>query len=100
MESASALSAVRYRIERVLRVLPQFADRPAIGGDRLGREAGAGRLVHEGGLHELVGEAGHGAADADTADVGAAADAVHPAAFADVALDDRSPAAELDNAFA
>src|SRR5579885_1035511 len=37
----------------------------------------AGRLVHE--RHELVGEARHRAADADAADVGAAADAVDPA---------------------
>src|SRR3954470_15820654 len=57
-------------------------------------EAATWRLVHE--RHELVREAGHGAADADAADVGAAADAVHPAALADVALHDRPPAAAPD----
>ena len=46
----------------------------------------------------LSGKAGHRAADADAADVRAAADAVHPAALADVALHDRPPAAELDDA--
>ena len=56
----------------------------------------AGRLVHE--RHELVGEAGHGAADADAADVGAAADAGHPAALGDVAVDHRPPAADLHQA--
>src|SRR5262249_56969816 len=47
---------------------------------------------------ELVGEAGHGAGDADAADVRAAADAVDPAALGHVALDHRSPAAQLDQA--
>src|SRR5512139_668427 len=51
----------------------------------------AGGLVHE--RHELVGETGHGAADADAPYVRAAAQAVHPAAFGDVALHHRSPAA-------
>src|SRR6516164_2541187 len=60
------------------------------------RKHGAGRLVHE--WHEFVGEAGHGAADANAADAGAAADAGHPAALADVALHHRPPAAQLDNA--
>src|ERR1051325_3456776 len=53
----------------------------------------AGRLVHE--RHELVGEAGHRAPDADAADVGTAADAVHPSALGDVAADDGAPAADL-----
>src|SRR5262249_42289141 len=53
-------------------------------------------LVHE--RHELVGEAWHGAGDADAAHVGAATDAVDPAAFGHVALDHRPPAAELDQA--
>ena len=48
--------------------------------------------------HELVGKSGHGAADADAADVRAAADAAHPAALADVALHHRPPAAELHDA--
>src|SRR3954451_10186073 len=56
-------------------------------------EAATWRLVHE--RHELVREAGHGAADADAADVGAAAHAVHPAALGHVAVDDRPPAADL-----
>src|SRR4029079_19527052 len=40
----------------------------------------------------------HRAADADAADVGTAADTVDPAPFGNVALDDRAPAAELDDA--
>src|SRR5690606_10345878 len=49
--------------------------------------------VHE--RHELVRESGHGAADADATDVGATADTVHPAAFGDVAVHHRTPAADL-----
>src|SRR5581483_7779252 len=40
-----------------------------------------------------------GAGDADAADVGAAADTVHPAAFGDVAIHHRPPAAQFDEAF-
>src|SRR5262245_64905630 len=54
------------------------ADGPAVDGHGGGREPGARRLVHEG--HELVGESRHRATDANAADVGAAADAGHPAA--------------------
>src|SRR5580704_19415627 len=53
-------------------------------------------LVHE--RHVLVGEPRHRACHADPADVRAAADAVHPAADGDVALDDRPLAAELHQA--
>src|SRR5690606_5911688 len=49
--------------------------------------------VHE--RHELVREPGHGAGDADPADVGAAADAVHPTALGHVAVDHRAPAPDL-----
>src|SRR6185437_4580337 len=76
---------------------PQGADGAAVGGAHGHAHARARRLVHEG--HELVGEAGHGAGHADAADVGTAADAVHPAALGDVAIDHRPPAAELDQAF-
>src|SRR6478752_3274663 len=72
------------------------ADHRAVGPARVRRELAARGLVHE--RHELVGEARHRAADADPADVGAAADPVDPAALRDVALDHRSPAAQLDDA--
>src|SRR5499427_6665399 len=71
-------------------------DRFSVGADGPGREFCARRLVHEG--HELVGEAWHGAADTDAANVGATADAGHPAALWHVAVDDRAPAAELHDA--
>ena len=75
---------------------PQPPDHGAV--DAAGRRGHppAGRLVHE--RHELVGEARHRAADADAADVGAAADAVDPAPLGDVAVDHRAPAAELHDA--
>src|SRR4051794_11528543 len=75
---------------------PQTPDRLAVQGDRRRGHAAAGRGVHE--RHELVGEARHRAADADAAHVRAAADPRHPAALGDVAVDDRSPAADLDQA--
>ena len=68
----------------------------AVGHDGLRRQQRARRLIHE--RHELVGKARHRAADADAADVRAAADARHPAALADVALHDRAPASQLDDA--
>jgi len=55
-----------------------------------------GGFIHE--RHELVGESRHGAADANAADVGAAADSSHPAAFGNVAVHDRPPASQLHNA--
>src|SRR5271170_4085443 len=54
------------------------------------------RLIHEG--HEFVRETGHGAADADPAHVGATAHSSHPTALPHIALDHRSPAAQLHDA--
>src|SRR4051795_2584244 len=76
----------------------QRPDRRAVqpsGGNR--RDARARRLVHE--RHELVREARHRAGDADATDVRAPAHAVDPAAFRHVALHDRTPAADLHEAF-
>ena len=87
---------LRLLVERLRGDLAQPLDGRAVEPDRVGGELAAGRLVHE--RHELVGEARHRAADADAADVGAAADAVDPAALGHVALHDRPPAAELDDA--
>src|SRR6478735_5367106 len=59
------------------------------------------RLTPRVGLHEghvLVGEARHRARHADPADVGAASDAVDPAADGHIAAHHRSLAAELDQA--
>src|SRR5689334_14485314 len=66
-------------VERVRGDGAQPAHRRAVDGHRVGRQLAARRLVHE--RHELVREAGHRAADADAADVRAAADAVEPAAL-------------------
>src|SRR5665811_2042606 len=75
---------------------PERADDRSVEHARRGRDPGSRRLVHE--RHELVREAGHRAGDADAADIRAAAHAVDPAALGYVALDDRPPAAELDQA--
>src|SRR3954469_9425762 len=94
----SAVAPLGLSVVRLLRVLPELANSPAVSRDGLGGQLGPGWLFQEGRLHEFVGEPGHGAADADAADVGTAADAVDPAALADVALHDRAPAALLDDA--
>src|SRR5262249_35720089 len=87
---------LRFLVHRRLGVRPQGANAAAIHRDGGGRELGAGRFVQE--RHELLGEAGHGAANANAADAGAAADAGHPAALAHIDLDDRAPAALFDDA--
>src|SRR5215471_12912249 len=72
----------------------QRADEHPVGLEQHRRQRTARRLIHE--RHELVREARHGACDADAADVWAAADALHPAALGHVAIDDRTPTADLD----
>src|SRR6476660_6565431 len=93
----AAMAPLGLLVDRPRRDAAESPDDAAIepGGGR--RHPRSGRLVHE--RHELVREPRHRAADADPADVRAAADAVQPAALGHVALDDRAPAAELDDAF-
>src|SRR5262245_55374552 len=74
----------------------QRADHPAVDSDGARRDSRAGRLVHE--RHELVREAGHRAADADASDIRTTADASHPPALCHVAVDNRTPTAELHDA--
>src|SRR6478672_2861081 len=92
----TGLAPTGFLVQRVFRDVPQCPDGLAVRHDRRGCPFAAGRFVHE--RHEFVREARHCAADADAAYVGAAANTVHPAAFGHVALDHRSPAAELDDA--
>src|SRR6516225_11488171 len=54
------------------------------------------RFVHE--RHELVRKSRHSAANADAADVGAPANAGHPAPLGHVAVNHRAPATQLDDA--
>src|SRR5689334_19794669 len=63
---------LRLLVHRAVGDPAQAADQLAVARGQRGGQAAAGRRVHE--RHELVGEAGHRAADADAADVGAAAD--------------------------
>src|SRR3954447_377533 len=82
VELLALVSPARLGVDGLLRDLAQPADAPAVGTARGAGDPAAGRRVHE--RHELVGEAGHRAADADAADVRAAADAVDPAALGHV----------------
>src|SRR4051794_15897045 len=95
-ELVAVVPPLRLLVDRLVRDAPQAADRRAVHAGDERRDAAARRLVHE--RHELVGEARHRAADADAADVRAAADARHPAALGDVAVDHRPPAADLHEA--
>src|SRR5450432_1383063 len=72
----------------------QLAQDTAPCANHLGGKRGAGRRVHEG--HELIRESRHGAADADTTNVRATADAGHPASLGHVTVNHRSPAAYLN----
>src|SRR5580700_6600265 len=74
-------SPSRLVLECVVRDLPETSNRASVQPARHRRNLGAGWLVHE--RHELVGESRHGAADADTADVRATADAVDPTPLRD-----------------
>src|SRR6185312_7780706 len=95
-QRGAAMPPLGLFVDRVQRHRAQLTDERSVDTDGARRDLGARRLVHE--RHEHVGEAGHGAADADAADVGAAADAGHPAALGHVAFDDRAPAADLHQA--
>ncbi len=90
------MAPLRLFVERCRGEVAQCLDHRAVAVRDRRRNLAARRLVHK--RHELVGEARHRAADANSADVGAASDAAHPAALGNVALDDRSPAPELDQA--
>src|SRR3954465_9863537 len=96
IELLAGVPPLRLLVELAFGDLPQPPDHRPVRAAGQRRHLRARRLVHE--RHELVREARHGAADADPADVRAAADAVDPAALRHVALDDRTPAAQLDQA--
>ncbi len=82
--------------KRCLREPPQGMNGAAVSRDRIRGEQRPRRLIHE--RHELVRKPRHGAADTDSADIGTAANTVHPAALAHIALHHRSPAAQLHDA--
>src|SRR3954463_15935952 len=70
---------LRFLVRRGVGDAAQLADQVAVGLAEQRGEAAAGRHVNE--RKDLGGKPGNRAADADAADVGAAADAVHPAAL-------------------
>src|ERR1700690_3173572 len=90
------MAPLRFLVYRLIRERAQRADGAAIDANRAGRYFRSGRLIHEG--HELVRESRHGAADADSAHVRTAAEAIHPAALGHVAIHHRAPAAEFHDA--
>src|SRR6185312_7062957 len=95
-ELGTSLTPLGFLIDRVGGHRTEATQRRTPGADHGGRQLAPRRLVHEG--HEFVGEARHSAANADAANIGAAPHAVHPAALGHIALDDWTPAAELDDA--
>src|SRR3954451_2269908 len=96
LDLLSGNAPLRFLVDGLRGDAPQLPDEVAVGAAGQCRDGAARRLVHE--RHELVRETRHRAADADAADVRAAADAVDPSALRHVALDDGTPAAQLDDA--
>src|SRR4030081_2655391 len=90
------MTPLRLLVGRLVRNAAQLADERAVRRDHPAGDRSARRLVHE--RHELVRETGHRAADADAADIRAATYPVHPASLRHVAVDDRTPAPDLDEA--
>src|ERR1700752_4909670 len=84
-------------VDSILGYRSQSTNCAAISADRSARHMSAGRLIHE--RHEFVREAGHGTANTNAADVGPPANSRHPPAFRNVAVDHRTPASQLHNAF-
>src|SRR5580700_11401924 len=95
-EFSARMTPLRFFVDGVLGQGPQGANSASIGANSCTGNLCPGRLIHEG--HELVGESRHGAADADAAHMGAAADSGHPAAFGHVAVHYRTPASQLHDA--
>src|SRR5262249_37566025 len=85
-----------FAICRAVAQSPQPADDRAERARAVGRDERARRRLVE--RRELVGEARHRAADAHTARLHAPAHVIDRAALDDVAVDDGSPAADLDQA--
>src|SRR5215208_803671 len=92
----AVMAPLRFLVRGLVGVPAHQPDERSVGLDHHSGDRGAGWLVHE--RHELVGEAGHRAGDADSPDVRAAADPVHPATLRHVAVDDWPPATELHEA--
>src|SRR5579875_3632762 len=81
---ASGMTPPRLLIDRMFGDVAQAADHGAVKmAGKLGGHAAARRLIHE--RHEFIREPRHGAGDADAADIGTSADAVHPSALGYVA---------------
>ena len=95
-EFRTGMPPLRFFVDGMIRHRAKAADGHSVSANRGARKLCARRLVHE--RHELIGKAGHGAADADAADVRAAANSSHPSTLGHVAVDHRSPAAKFHNA--
>src|SRR5262245_37489552 len=88
---------LRFLINCLFRDASQTSDHLSIDSADPGGHPAPRRFIHEG--HKLIRESRHCAADANSPNVRAAADAADPAALRHVAFDYRSPAADLDQAF-
>src|SRR5580698_6152859 len=90
------VSPGRLFVERRLSEPAKCVNGFSVRGDCAGREQGTRRLAHEG--HKLVRKAGHRAPDTNAANIGASANTSHPASLANIALDNRPPTAQFDDA--
>src|ERR1700722_19631580 len=76
---------------------PESPDSDPVRANKCRREPGSRRLVHE--WHEFIRKTRHRAADTNASDVRTAADTCHPAAFGNITINHRSPAAYFYQAF-
>src|SRR4030095_10611869 len=88
----------RFFVQRRLGKIAQRANRFAVGHNRSRRKNRSGWLIHK--WHEFIRESRHRAADANTPDVGAAADSSDPASLSNIALNHRHPAPQFNEALA
>src|SRR3984957_16038355 len=88
---------LRFFIHGVICKVAKGANRFAVNTDRGGGNSGPRRLIHEG--HKLVRKSRHGATNANSTYVRAAANSRHPAALGYVAIHYRPPTAQFHDAF-
>jgi hypothetical protein len=96
LNRGSSVSPGRLFVERRLSEPAKGVNGFSVGGHCAGRKQGTRRLVHE--WHKFVWKTGHRATDTDPANIGAPTYTGHPATFADITLDNRSPTAQFDDA--
>src|SRR5947207_1843536 len=96
-EFRAGMPPLRFLVQRFVCDGAQRANEFSIRANQHAGERGSGRLIHE--WHKLIGESRHCAANANSSNIGASADAIHPTAFRHVTVHYRPPTTDLHEAF-